>query len=124
MLDGSPLVTVTDGVVTLRPWSRDDAWFLARAQADPAIRRYNGGHDRLGNPAPPPSITDAEATIDQFGVAWRAFAATGIPSGVVFAIADATSGELVGCCQECTDGCDVPRFANDVTLLHRHAALK
>ena len=98
MPDEIPLVTLSDGVVTLRPWSRDDAWFMAEAQADPAIRRYNGSHDREGNPAPPPSITDAEATIDTFAVNWRAFAATGTPAGVAFAILDATSGELVGCC--------------------------
>ena len=98
MLDGSPPLTLSDGVVTLRPWSRDDAWFMAEAQADPAIRRYNGSHDRRGNPAPPPSINDAEAAIEKFAVNWHAFAATGTPSGVVFAIADTTSGELVGCC--------------------------
>jgi RimJ/RimL family protein N-acetyltransferase len=91
-------VTLSDGVVTLRSWSRDDAWFMAEAHADPAIRRYNGGHDRLGHPAPLPSIADAEAVIEQFALNWRAFAATGTPSGVAFAILDTTSGELVGCC--------------------------
>jgi RimJ/RimL family protein N-acetyltransferase len=98
MLDESPDVTLSDGVVTLRPWSGEDAWFMAEAQADPAVRRYNGSHDRLGNPAPPPSIKEAEAAIDHFAVNWRAFAATGTPSGVVFAILDTASGELVGCC--------------------------
>jgi RimJ/RimL family protein N-acetyltransferase len=98
MLDESPPVTLSDGVVTLRPWSRDDARFMAQAQADPAIRRYNGSHDRLGNPAPPPSIADAETAIDKFAANWRAFAATGTPSGVVFGILDTTSGEPVGCC--------------------------
>jgi RimJ/RimL family protein N-acetyltransferase len=98
MLDEGPLVTLSDGVVTLRPWSREDARFMAEAQTDPAIRRYNGSHDRRGNPAPPPSITDAEAAIDTFAASWRAFAATGTPSGVVFAIVDTSSGELVGCC--------------------------
>src|SRR6266545_808485 len=57
-----PVVSLSDGVVTLRPWSRDDAGFMAEAFADPAIRRYNGAHDRLGRPAPPLSIEDAEAT--------------------------------------------------------------
>jgi RimJ/RimL family protein N-acetyltransferase len=71
---------------------------MAEASADPAIRRYNGSHDRLGRPAPPPSTTDAEATIDQFASSWRAFAVTGTPSGVAFAILDESSGELVGCC--------------------------
>ncbi|MDA8358681.1 MAG: GNAT family protein [Actinomycetota bacterium] len=91
-------MTLSDGLVALRPWSRDDARFMAEASADPAIRRYNGSHDRLGRPAPPLSTTDAEAVIDQFAMNWRAFAATGAPSGVAFAIIDERSGELVGCC--------------------------
>lgn len=68
------------------------------ASADPAIRRYNGAHDRHGYPAPPLSLPGAEAAIDQFMAGWRTFAATGTAAGVVFAIADAGSGELVGCC--------------------------
>ena len=91
-------VTLSDDVVTLRPWSRDDAEFMAKACADPAIRRYNGVLDRQGHPAPPPSITEAEAVIDEFASSWRAFATTGSPSGVAFVIVDARSGELVGCC--------------------------
>jgi hypothetical protein len=55
---------LSDDVVTLRPWSREDAGFMAEACADPAIRRYNGVLDRLGRPAPPPSIVDAEAVIE------------------------------------------------------------
>ena len=38
---------------------------MAEAFADPAIRRYNGAHDRLGRPAPPLSLVDAEAAIDR-----------------------------------------------------------
>ena len=91
-------VTVSDGQVTLRPWHRRDAQFLAESSADPAIRRYNGAHDRHGRPVPPPSTAEAEAVIDQFGLSWRAFAETGIPRGVVFAITEAQSGDLVGCC--------------------------
>lgn len=94
----SPVVTLSDGLVTLRPWSRDDAWFMVEAGADPAIRRYNGGHDRLGYPTTPPTTADAEAAIDQFASSWRAFAASGTPGGVAFAIVEAGSGELVGCC--------------------------
>jgi RimJ/RimL family protein N-acetyltransferase len=93
-----PAVTLSDDRVTLRPWSRDDAPFMAEASADPAIRRYNGAHDRQGRPAPPLSITEAETVIDQFALNWRAFATTGTPSGVAFAITDARSGELAGCC--------------------------
>ena len=93
-----PIVTLSDGRVTLRPWSRDDARFMAEANADPAIRRYNGAHDRQGRPAPPLSNLEAEAAIDRFVLNWRAFAATGAPRGVGFAITDARSGELVGCC--------------------------
>jgi RimJ/RimL family protein N-acetyltransferase len=71
---------------------------MAEASADPAIRRYNGVLDRLGRPAPPLSTTDAEAVIDKFALNWRAFATTGTPSGVAFAIMDTRSGELAGCC--------------------------
>jgi RimJ/RimL family protein N-acetyltransferase len=95
--DVSP-VTLSDGVVTLRPWSRDDAGFIADACAEPAIRRYSVPLDRRGDPTPLVSITDAEATIDAFAANWRAFATTGHPSGVAFAIADARSGEAVGQC--------------------------
>jgi RimJ/RimL family protein N-acetyltransferase len=93
-----PTVTLSDGEVTLRPWSRDDAHFISVSSADPAIRRYNGVHDRQGRPAPPLSILEAEAAIDEFVRGWQTFATTGAPSGVAFAITDARSGELVGCC--------------------------
>ncbi len=95
---GDPDVTLSDGVVTLRPWTRDDARFFAEASADPAIRRYNGAHDREGRPARPPSTSDAEAIMDEFALNRQRFAETGIPTGVAFAITDARSGELVGCC--------------------------
>ncbi|MGH2634065.1 MAG: GNAT family N-acetyltransferase [Tepidiformaceae bacterium] len=91
-------MTLSDNMVTLRPWSRDDADFMAGAFADPAIRRYNGVLDRLGRPASPLSVMEAEAVIDEFASNWRAFATTGTPSGVVFAITDTASGGLVGCC--------------------------
>src|SRR5690606_5724730 len=94
----SPAVTLSDDVVTLRPWSRDDAAFMAEAFADPAIRRYNGVLDRMGHPGPPLSVIDAEAVIDEFASHLRTFASTGTPSGVAFAVTDARSGELVGCC--------------------------
>ncbi|MEO6512319.1 MAG: GNAT family protein [Nocardioides sp.] len=91
-------VTLSDGRVTLRPWSRQDAPFMAVASADPAIRRYNGVHDRQGRPAPPLSILEAEAAIDQFVLSWQELTAGGTPRGVAFGITDAASGALVGCC--------------------------
>lgn len=93
-----PVVALSDDAVTLRPWSRDDGGFMAQACADPAIRRYNGVLDRQGHPASPLSITDADAIIDEFVSKWRAFATTESASGVAFAITDAKSGDLVGCC--------------------------
>jgi RimJ/RimL family protein N-acetyltransferase len=71
---------------------------MTQASADPEIRRYNGAHDRNGRPAPPISILQAEEALDRFTGSWREFAETGSPSGVAFAIADAESGVLVGCC--------------------------
>jgi RimJ/RimL family protein N-acetyltransferase len=71
---------------------------MAEASADPAIRRYNGVHDRKGLPAPPLSVLEAEAAIDRFSLSWRALAATGTRVGVAFAITDAGIGEVVGCC--------------------------
>jgi RimJ/RimL family protein N-acetyltransferase len=93
-----PSVTLSDGQVTLRPWSKEDAQFIAEASADPAIRRYNRVHDRQGRPAPPLSNLEAESAIGQFVLSWREFAKTGTPRGVAFAITDSISGELVGCC--------------------------
>ncbi len=95
---GDPAVTLSDDAVILRPWSRDEAGCFADACADPAIRRYSIPHDRRGHPGPPLSITDAEAIIDLFAANWRAFAMTGTPSGVSFAIVDARSGEVAGQC--------------------------
>jgi len=94
-----PVVKLSDGVVTLRPWLSEDAVVMAEASADPAIRRYNGALDRLGHPGPPLSIRDAEALIGEWASMWQAFATTGTPAaGVVFAITSARSGEVVGCC--------------------------
>ena len=93
-----PGVTLSDDAVTLRPWLRGDAGFIANASADAAIRRYSAPHDRRGYPNPPPSITDAEATIDEFAANWRAFGTTGTPSGVAFAITGARSGDVAGMC--------------------------
>ena len=96
--ESDPLVTLSDDRVTMRPWHRDDAQFMATASADPEIRRYNGVHDRQGCPAPALSIEEAEEAINQFTRNRREFEATGNATGVVFAMTDAASGELVGCC--------------------------
>jgi RimJ/RimL family protein N-acetyltransferase len=72
---------------------------MAEASADPAIRRYNGALDRRGHLAPPLSISDAETLIGEWASNWRAFGTTGTPvAGIAFAIMDARSGDLVGCC--------------------------
>ena len=92
------VVSLSDDVVTLRPWSRGDAGFIADASGDPAIQRYSAPHDRRGHPSPPESIAAAEALIEEFAANWRASAAMGRPSGVTFAITDAASGELAGLC--------------------------
>jgi RimJ/RimL family protein N-acetyltransferase len=88
---GDPVVTLSDEVINLRPWSRAEAGFIADASADPEIRRYS-------HVGPPLSVRGAEAVIDEFAVRWQEFAATGKPSGVAFAITDARSGELLGQC--------------------------
>lgn len=92
---GLPL---SDGGVTLRPWSRHDAGFIAEASADPAIQRYSLPHDRRGHLGPPQTTTEIEAMIDAFADTLRASATTRRPSGVALAITDARSGELAGMC--------------------------
>lgn len=92
------MVTLTDGVILLRPWTKDDAGFMARAFADPAIRRYNGVLDRSGYPAPLLSTAEAEAVIAEFTQSGDAFAKNGVVPGVAFAVVDALTGELAGCC--------------------------
>ena len=90
-LGGDPsLVTLSDDVVVLRPWTRSEASFIAEASRDPAIERYNG--------PPPRSLADAVAVIESFERNWHTFAISGNPTGVAFAIVDAASGELVGMC--------------------------
>lgn len=90
-LGGDPsLVTLSDDVVVLRPWTRSEASFIAEASRDPGIERYNG--------PPPHSSADAVAVIESFERNWHTFAVSGNPSGVAFAIVDAASGELAGMC--------------------------
>lgn len=91
-------VVLSDGRIVLRPWRRDDAPFLAGASADPAIRQYNGNHDRHGQPDPVPSTAQAEATIAEFDQTLLSFANSGLPKGVAFVIEETGSGHAVGCC--------------------------
>lgn len=95
---GPSNVVQSDRLVVLRPWTRDDAPFLAGAGADPAIRQYNGNHDRHGYPDPIPTAAQAKATIEDFEQALEVFATSGLPIGVAFVIEDAESGKPVGCC--------------------------
>jgi RimJ/RimL family protein N-acetyltransferase len=92
------VVKLSDEVVVLRPWVRGDAAFMAEAFTDPAIRRFNGVLDRLGRPAPPLTVKDAEDVIDEFASNWRRFATTRTPTGVTFAITHGRSGALLGGC--------------------------
>ncbi len=89
---------LSDGKIVLRPWTLQDAGFLVEASADPAVREYNGDHDRQGWPVPPPTLAQAQATLTKFGQHLDAFAINGIPDGVVFLIEDTESGVPVGCC--------------------------
>lgn len=93
------VIRLSDGIVALRPWSPEDAWFMAQATADTDIRRYNGTLDRFGYPAPPMSASDAEQVIAEFTASWEAFSTTGTPgAGAAFAITDAISSDPLGCC--------------------------
>ncbi len=90
--------SASDGIVTLRAWSRDDASFIVDASVDPAIQRYSLSHDHRGIPGPPPSSDEAEATIDQFAANWQASTTTGVLTSVGFAITEAEGGNVVGQC--------------------------
>lgn len=85
-----PPVTLSDGVVVLRPWSRSDAAFIYEASRDPAIERFNGPG--------PDSTADAISVIERIEESWRSFEVDGDPTGAAFAIVDAASGEPVGMC--------------------------
>ena len=96
---GSPSdVVLSDGGIVLRAWTRDDAQFLADASADPAIRQYNGNHDRYGQPDAVPSTAQAKTKVAEFEQNLRSFATSGTPVGVAFVIEDTESSQPVGCC--------------------------
>jgi proline iminopeptidase len=87
---GPPSVTLSDGVVELRPWTRSDADFLLRASRDPAIQRFNG--------PPPASLADAVSVIERIEGCWTSYEVSGDPTGAAFLIVDAASGHPVGMC--------------------------
>jgi RimJ/RimL family protein N-acetyltransferase len=83
---------LSDDVILLRPWTPADAGFLAEAVKDPAIQRYNG---------PAPTTPEGAASVlDEIEQRWKAFATTGDPTGVAYAIVDAAAGDgsPVGMC--------------------------
>ena len=84
------MVTLADERVVLRPWDRSEAPFIVDASRDADIQRYNGPAAR--------SLADATAAIDGFERSWEAFAVSGDPTGVAFAIVERATGELLGMC--------------------------
>lgn len=85
-----PPVTLSDDVISLRPWRSSDASFMAEASRDPAIERYNG-------PAPD-SLAHAISIIERIERGWRSFEVHGDPTGAAFAIVDPGTDEPVGMC--------------------------
>lgn len=83
-------ITLSDGVVELRPWRHGDAGFLYEASQDPAIERFNG-------PAPT-SRAHATSVIEQFEARWSSFKTDSDPTGVAFVIVDAATHEPAGMC--------------------------
>lgn len=99
---GSP-VTLSDGTVVLRPWSRADAGFLFEASRESAIERYNGSG--------PDSVADAVLVIESIERRWRSSEVEGNVTGVAFVIVDAVAGEPVGMCGvDAWSGTDVAQF--------------
>lgn len=81
-------VRLSDGTVSLRPWTRSDQAFLEDAAADPLLERYN---------ALPQTPQGARSAVEGFERSWHRFSSGGAPSGVAFAIVDG-SGAVVGMC--------------------------
>jgi RimJ/RimL family protein N-acetyltransferase len=88
--DDPSAVTLTDGVILLRPWRRSDAGVLVEASTDQAVDRYNGPLPR--------SLARAEETSEAIVRNWRTFDASGDPTGAAFAIVDAAGGDVIGMC--------------------------
>lgn len=86
-----PTSLPSNRVVSLRQWMKADAVFFAAACTDPSIQRYNAVPEDF-------SIGDAEKTIEEYAVRWRASLSTGRPSNVGFRIVDADTGTSLGQC--------------------------
>jgi RimJ/RimL family protein N-acetyltransferase len=84
-------VELTDGVVSLRPWTMDDAEFLHAACRDADIRRF-----WLREPLE--TVDDARVVIDAIAAAWDEYRSSGTMKGLAFLIADATSQARLGLC--------------------------
>ena len=84
-------VELTDGVVSLRPWTTDDAHFLLDACRDASIRRF-----WLRQPLE--TVADATAMIEAITASWAEYRDSGTMKGLAFLIADAASGAPLGLC--------------------------
>jgi RimJ/RimL family protein N-acetyltransferase len=84
-------VELTDGVVSLRPWTTDDADFLLDACRDPHVRRF-----WLREPLE--TVADATAMIEAIAASWAEYQDSGTMKGLAFLIADAASGAPLGLC--------------------------
>jgi RimJ/RimL family protein N-acetyltransferase len=82
---------ITDGVITLRPWTPEDADFLWDASADPAIQRYSLSRSR------PFTLAEAQAQFGEREGYLLSADASGRPSGSL-AIADAVTAVPLGQC--------------------------
>jgi RimJ/RimL family protein N-acetyltransferase len=78
-------------VITLRPWSAEDAHFLLEASADPAIQRYSLSRSQ------PFSAAEAQKAVRENESAWRTTGLEGRPSGSLV-ITDAVTGVPLGQC--------------------------
>jgi RimJ/RimL family protein N-acetyltransferase len=88
-MDGT--VELTDGVVSLGPWTTDDLRFLLDACRDASIRRF-----WLQQPLE--TVADATAMIEAITASWVEYQDSGRMKGLAFLIGDAASGAPLGLC--------------------------
>ncbi|HEY6029906.1 MAG TPA: GNAT family N-acetyltransferase [Gaiellaceae bacterium] len=82
-----PEPPLSDGVVTLRPWTREDVTAIAAACSDPEIPRW------LDTVPQPYGEAEARAYVAYAERGWR-----GRGAETPFAVVDAESGEVLGSC--------------------------